>query len=157
MKKPYEQQDGESCAAFEAFKIFLQERCVKSVAETIQKSYTATRRLASRYNWAERCRAFDADALEITRQTISRNLANNILELWTDCLELQDLAFDAAQKKEWKSASLRTLNEVYQAAFERQLKILELLKLSNDATADDQRTLTININPKTTLTPNERN
>lgn len=150
MKKPYEQQDGESCAAFEAFKIFLQERCLKKVSERTQKSYTATRRLSSKYNWAERCRAFDADALETTRRMICRNLANDISELWTDCLELQDLAFDAAQKKEWNSASLRTLNEIYQSAFERQLKILELLKLPNDATADDQRTLTINIIPKTT-------
>lgn len=148
MQKSFEQQPDESGANYNAFQKFLELRCVKSVSKVIQKSYSATRRIASKFDWAARAAAFDSFNLEQARRKIVKDLATNLLQNWTDNNQLQAAAFDALNQKDLSKCGFKTLNEIYAGTFERQIKLLEVFKVLDSVAADDdQNNLMINIIP----------
>lgn len=148
MIKSWEQQPSESGANFNAFQKFLELRCVKSVAKVIQKTYSSTRRTASKFDWARRARDFDNFNLEQARQKIVKDLAAHLIQNWTQNDQLQAAAFDGINAKDLSRCSFKTLNEILHSAFERQIKLLEVFKVFDSVAADDDRNnLTIRIVP----------
>ncbi len=62
--KPWEQQQGESAKAFEAFKVYLDmgsERSLREVAGKLNKSLTLIGRWSSTHGWVDRVAEYDAD------------------------------------------------------------------------------------------------
>ena len=140
------QQEGESGKAYDAFKIYLETRNVKKVAETLQKSYSYTRDLAARNNWRERCRAFDSFNIEEARQKIIQAAANRLWANWLACHELQEAALAALRLKDLTKASFKSLNEIFHSAFQAEMKLLEANKIFDYSDGNDNN-LTINIIP----------
>lgn len=55
----YERQRGESKAAYEAFKIYLEERDFSRVADISAKSLSEIEKLAEKYSWEDRADIYD--------------------------------------------------------------------------------------------------
>ena len=55
----YEKQRGESKAAYEAFKIYLEERDFSRVADISAKSLSEIEKLAEKYSWEDRADIYD--------------------------------------------------------------------------------------------------
>ena len=55
----YEKQLGESKAAYEAFKIYLEERDFSRVADISAKSLSEIEKLAEKYSWEDRADIYD--------------------------------------------------------------------------------------------------
>lgn len=55
----YERQRGESKAAYEAFKIYLEERDFSRVADISAKSLSEIEKLADKYSWEDRADIYD--------------------------------------------------------------------------------------------------
>lgn len=147
MNYSWEQQPAESKQHFDAFRLYLESRNIKIVAASIQKSYSHTRNWASRFNWTARARDFDNFNLEQARQKVVKDLSKCLLKNWTDNNDLQSSALDALKQKDLSKCSFRTLAEIYHAAFERQIELLNVFKVLDDTGADKE--LTINIIPRT--------
>lgn len=64
MTAPYERQDGESKQSFEAFALYRDmglARSLAKVGEELGKSTTLMERWSSKYEWVERCKAYDQE------------------------------------------------------------------------------------------------
>lgn len=59
MNAIYERQRGESKAAYEAFKIYLDERDFSRVADISAKSLSEIEKLAEKYSWEDRADIYD--------------------------------------------------------------------------------------------------
>lgn len=69
--EPWERQAGETPKAFEAFAIYRDmgvERSLRKVGQRLNKSVTQIGEWSSKYDWVERCRAWDAEQDRIARQ-----------------------------------------------------------------------------------------
>ena len=69
--KPWERQDGETEKAFSAFKAYLEmeDRNVTSLAKRLSKSRQLLVNWKQKYNWQERCIAWDKSLQEIEYKT----------------------------------------------------------------------------------------
>lgn len=64
MSAPYERLDGESKQAFEAFTIYRDmglARSITKVAQKCTKNESLLKRWSSKYDWVERCKAYDQE------------------------------------------------------------------------------------------------
>lgn len=69
--RPWERQDGETEKAFSAFKAYLEmeDRNVTSLAKRLAKSRQLVDKWKQKYNWQERCIAWDKSLQEIEYKT----------------------------------------------------------------------------------------
>ena len=69
--RPWERQDGETEKAFSAFKAYLEmeDRNVTSLAKRLSKSRQLLVKWKQKYNWQERCIAWDKSLQEIEYKT----------------------------------------------------------------------------------------
>lgn len=68
--EPWERQEGETAKAFEAFVIYRNigaERSLRKVVQELHKNLTTIAEWSSKYDWVERCRAWDAEQDRIAR------------------------------------------------------------------------------------------
>jgi len=72
--RPWERQDGETEKAFSAFKAYLEmeDRNVTSLAKRLSKSRQLVDKWKQKYNWQERCIAWDKSLQEIEYKTAVR-------------------------------------------------------------------------------------
>ena len=141
----WERQQDEGDAAWAGFQAYLlsSPRSIENTAKQVQKSPKTLRNWAARYDWRRRATAFDADALEEARRELRRKLSTSFLKRWKDLDELAAMAADTLRTK-IQQASPRTLAEILEMASEKQLSMVDKLKILDETDADDQ-TLTINI------------
>lgn len=121
----------ENDAAWKAFLAYLENRNAAKCAELIGKSQSTINRWSARFSWKERARQYDNALLEETRQELRRRLANSFLRRWQDYDELAAAAADALRAK-ITSATPRTLNEILTAATEKQLAMIDKLRVLED-------------------------
>lgn len=99
--KPWEQQQGESAKAFEAFKVYLDmgsERSIRAVGEKLGKSSTLMARWSSTHGWVERVAAYDADLRQQAHDQAvksARKMSERHIKL---ALQLQEKAIQALSK-----------------------------------------------------------
>lgn len=131
----WDRRPDETDPAFAAFKIYLEcePRSSAKVAEKIHKSPALIRRWASKYDWQERARAWDSSILEQVRERIATERGKAYLEIWDEAKEQRAFAM-----KHFRSGKLRpsmkSVNEVYQAAKATQLELID--KLAPDEVHD---------------------
>lgn len=147
-EKIWEQQEGEGQKLYSAFQIYLKNRNVEMTAKTLNKSATYIRNLAAKFDWKARAAEFDKSLLEETRQELKRELAQVFKQQWLDCSELREKAIDALRQKDLKTASFKTINEIFHTASQLQLKLAEQLDLFNADSGNDKQ-LEIRIIPAT--------
>lgn len=99
--KPWEQQQGESAKAFEAFKVYLDmgsDRSIRAVGEKLSKSSTLMARWSSTHGWVERVAAYDADLRRQAHDQAvksARKMSERHIKL---ALQLQETAIKALSK-----------------------------------------------------------
>lgn len=99
--KPWEQQEGESNKAFEAFTVYLEmgpERSVRAVGQKLDKSRTLIGRWSVTYGWVERAAAWDADILEKAHAAAVKKKAQMTERHLSISWALQDKAMEALKQ-----------------------------------------------------------
>ena len=131
--KLWERQENETDAAFSAFKVYLEleERSYKKVAEKLKKSTTLIYRWASRFDWENRAVAWDNSLLEELRLREKQNLSKTIRRQLKDLKNFQERAAEELNQKDLSKASVKSLNEMYHAAFQSQWTLLEKIGVTN--------------------------
>lgn len=143
MEEIWLRQEHEGASEYAAFELFLEKRNLRETAEAAGKSLTLMKKYSARNDWQERARALDNATAAEVRAELSRQLTSTLKQQWLDCNELKAAALTALKRK-IDTASPRTLNEIISAATAQQLKIAEMLKLT-EPPADTERKLVINI------------
>lgn len=132
---PWEQQQGESAKAFEAFAIYRDmgvERSVRKVTQRLNKSLTLIGKWSSRYNWPERARAYDRD---LDRQAHAqavrdvRSMTNRHIRI---AMQLQAKALEALEQ-----LNVATLSPKMQLAFLAKATEIERMNRLSAAGMDD--------------------
>ena len=119
--KLWERQENETDAAFSAFKVYLEldERSYPKVAEKLSKS------------WKNRAVAWDNSLLEELRLREKQNLSKTIRRQLKDLKNFQERAAEELNQKDLSKASVKSLNEMYHAAFQSQWTLLEKIGVTN--------------------------
>lgn len=134
----WERRADESPTAFEAFKIYLRLRNVKSVAAELQKTTQLLYRWANQFDWRERARAYDNSILEDVRNDLKRDLARQIRRQYAQSLTLQDKSFANLDRLlEANPRSLKSLTELYFAARSAQWELYD--RITAGEAAEDLR------------------
>jgi len=131
--KLWERLKNETDAAFSAFKVYLEleERSYQKVAEKLRKSCTLIRRWATKFDWKNRAVAWDNSLLEELRMREKQNLSKTIRRQLKDLKNFQERAAEGLNQKDLSKASVKSLNEMYHAAFQAQWTLLEKIGVTN--------------------------
>ena len=124
MNNEWERRADETFPAYVAFREYLALRSCTKVAQKLYKSRTLIGRWSGQYNWVERARAYDNALFEEVRDEIKARYIELIRRQWADNSQI---AKDAGAKliNKLDKASLKTLNEIYHAAFAENMEILD--------------------------------
>lgn len=99
--KPWEQQQGESAKAFEAFKVYLEmgsERSIRAVGEKLGKSSTLMARWSSAHGWVERVATYEADLQRKAHAQAVKSVQKMADRHISMALKLQEKALQALGK-----------------------------------------------------------
>lgn len=94
---PWERQVGEKDEPWEAFQIYFKQekRNAQTVADGLHKSYTLIRRWKKRWNWEERCRAYDNALLREEFEEIKKGQKRTARNKMAFAAKLQNLGLTA--------------------------------------------------------------
>ena len=131
--KLWERQENETDAAFSAFKTYLgmDDRSLQKVSTKLSKSRQLINRWASRFDWKNRAVAWDNSLLEELRLREKQNLSKTIRRQLKDLKNFQERAAEGLNQKDLSKASVKSLNEMYHAAFQAQWTLLEKIGVTN--------------------------
>jgi hypothetical protein len=96
----WEQQVGETSAAWEAFQIYFKQdkKNASDVAKQLHKSYTLIRRWKDRWFWEERCRAYENSLLRAEYEEVKKTRKRAAKNKLAYAATMQNLGFAALQK-----------------------------------------------------------
>ena len=98
--RPWERQDGETEKAFSAFKAYLEmeDRNVTSLAKRLSKSRQLLVNWKQKYNWQERCIAWDKSLQEIEYKTAVKERKKMAKRHIAIAMSMQAKAVEALKK-----------------------------------------------------------
>lgn len=145
--RPWERQDGETEKAFSAFKAYLEmeDRNICQLAKRFAKSRQLVDKWKQKYNWQERCIAWDKSLQEIEYKTAVKERKKMAKRHIAIAMSMQAKAVEALQKID---VSKLNANEIIRL-FDTAVKIERLSR--GEATENQVQEITQNIN---TITEN---
>ena len=98
--RPWERQDGETEKAFSAFKAYLEmeDRNICQLAKRLAKSRQLVDKWKQKYNWQERCIAWDKSLQEIEYKTAVKERKKMAKRHIAIAMSMQAKAIEALQK-----------------------------------------------------------
>lgn len=122
--RPWERQDGETEKAFSAFKAYLEmeDRNICQLAKRLSKSRQLVDKWKQKYNWQERCIAWDKSLQEIEYKTAVKERKKMAKRHIAIAMSMQAKAVEALQKIE---VSKLNANEIIRL-FDTSVKIERL-------------------------------
>lgn len=145
--RPWERQDGETEKAFSAFKAYLEmeDRNVTSLAKRLSKSRQLLVNWKQKYNWQERCIAWDKLLQEIEYKTAVKERKKMAKRHIAIAMSMQAKAVEALKKIDVSKLNASEIIRLFDTA----VKIERLSR--GEATENQVQEITQNIN---TITEN---
>lgn len=142
----WERQPGESVQAFEAFKIYRDlglKRSNRAVCEQLSKSRQLITRWKSKYQWDERCRAYDNELEKEAHREAVKNLKNMTSRHIKISLQLQEKALQALQSMDPKGMTPKDIKEFLKMATDLERLNRSSVAVDNQNEIEDRTTVDI--------------
>lgn len=119
--RPWERQEGESAAAWEAFLAYLDagdKRSVRAVAQKLNKSASLVGRWSSAWKWQERIRAYENDLQKQAHAEAVKGLQEMNRRHINIAMKMQKAALEALEGLDVKGMSAKDIKEIFKMATE---------------------------------------
>lgn len=128
---------------FREFLLMTPVRRLETVAQTVQKSPSHIRSLASKYDWKDRAAKFDSSLMDAARETIRRRLPEVLTRQWNNCVEIASKVVTELLQRDLSKASYKSLNELLAISLSQSQKSAEVLDALNDTHKNGEMTINI--------------